>query len=98
MISPNSKVYHIWTNLYDKDGHIITKTSCKGVNKGRNELVKKDFFNIIKHQVQNYVENAGIISDGGTMKTYIQTKKGIGYFYAKRKVLADGISTTHLDI
>ena len=44
------------------------------------------------------VTNAGFIRDGTDIKTYTQTKVGLGYFYAKRKVLADGVTTTHLDI
>ena len=44
------------------------------------------------------IENAGFYRDGLETKTYTQVKKGLGYFYAKRKVLSDGVSTTHLDI
>ena len=99
MISLNSKVYHVWSLVRGKDGRFIIKTSCKGIQKKRNELVKRDFLETLQNQTtQHYVQNAGIISDGQTMKTYLQTKKGLGYFYPKRKVLADGISTTHLDI
>ena len=48
------------------------------------------------------VENAGFITkntqDGPKIETYTQSKRGLSYFYAKRKVMEDGISTTHLDI
>ena len=44
------------------------------------------------------IENAGFIIDGLQTRTYTQIKKGLNYFYCKRKVLADGISTTHLDV
>ena len=33
MICLNSKVYHCWSDKLDKNGEIITKTSCKGVQK-----------------------------------------------------------------
>ena len=45
------------------------------------------------------VENAGFIRDkAGIIQTYTQYKKGMTFFYAKRKVLPDNVSTTHLDI
>ena len=48
--------------------------------------------------IKHFIENAGFIMDGLETRTYTQVKKGLNYFYSKRKVLADGISTTHLDI
>ena len=91
MVCLNSKVYTIWAG--DKN-----KTSCKGVQQRRNELSKKDFLAVLKTQKPHSVENAGFIREDGEIKTYIQKKVGMGYFYAKRKVLSDGVSTTHLDI
>ena len=85
MLCQNSKVYHIWGT--DKEGKEITKTSCKGVQQ--------------KPRTQNpcRVENAGFLRDEqGTIKTCTQENKGFSYFYAKRKVLSDGVSTVHLDI
>ena len=90
MICLSSKVYFAWSEL-------LTKISCKGVQQGRNALTKKDFLDVLKKHIF-YAVNTGIISDGPAMKTYIQLKKGMTYFYPKRKVLADGVSTTHLDI
>ena len=77
---------------------LITKTSAKGSNKDRNNLNNNDFLNTITNKTDHLVTNAGFIRDGLTIKTYTQRKKGFGYFYAKRKVLDDGVSTTHLDI
>ena len=96
MICLNSKVYHIWGK--DKDGKVIIKTSCKGCSKKRNLFVKENFLSVLETRIPHEVKNAGFIRDGLTTKTYTQTKKGLGYFYAKRKVLSDGVSTTHLDI
>ena len=90
MICINSKVYHCW-------GHIL-KTSCKGTQKKRNELVRKDFLDLLELRKPKLVENAGFIRNNDKILTYTQTKKGLEYFYAKRKVLSDGVSTTHLDI
>ena len=98
MICLNSKVYHIWSDRY-KDGALITKTSCKGMQKKRNELIQEDFLSVLENpQKLHTVENAGFIRDGLDTRTYTQTKKGLNYLYCKRKILSDGVSTTHLDI
>ena len=43
-------------------------------------------------------ENRGIRTKGNTMYTYRQSKIGFNYFYVKRKVIADGVSTVHMDL
>ena len=96
MVCLNSKVYHIWG--HDKNGKVITKTSCKGAQQKRNEIMKSHFLNVLQTHQPEHVTNAGFIKDGSVIKTYTQKKKGLGYFYAKRKVQDDGVSTTHLDI
>ena len=79
-----------------------TKISCKGIQQRRNVLVKEQFLEVLETQKPKSFDNAGFIKNvddnGPSMLTYVQHKKGLGYFYAKRKVLADGVSTTHLDI
>ena len=92
MICINSKVYIIWND--DK-----SKTSCKGTQQSRNELLKEDFLSVVQTQQSKTIENAGFIkTKSGEINIYTQEKVGMGYFYAKRKVLSDGVSTTHLDI
>ena len=98
MIYLNSKVYHIWSDQY-KDGELITKTSCKGMQKRRNEFNRDIFLSMLTESRQEHmVENAGFIREGLETRTYTQQKRGLNYFYCKRKVLSDGINTTHLDI
>ena len=99
MICLNSKVYHCWSDRLDENGKVITKTSCKGVQKKRNELIKQDFLEMIENPSKEHtVQNAGFIREGTDILTYTQNKKGLNYFYAKRIVLEDGVSTTHLNI
>ena len=93
----NSKVFHIWN---DED----EKTSCKGIQNRRNHLLWDDFLSVIETQKAKVFTNAGSIKETDSItgqpsiKTYTQTKQGLTYFYAKRIVLSDGVSTTHLDI
>ena len=69
------------------------------MQKKRNILIKKDFLNKLQNPLsEHYVENAGFIREGLDTKTYTQKKKGLEYFYCKRIVLSDGITTSHLHI
>ncbi len=87
----NSKVYIVW-------GEKI-KCSCKGTQQKRNQLGKHLFEEVLETKEPHKVENAGFIRfKDGVIKTYTQVKTGMSYFYAKRKVLDDRVSTTHLDI
>ena len=72
--------------------------SSKGVQEKRNTLTPHDFTNTLNTQAPKIIENAGLIRDKGVIHTYTQQKQGISYFYCKRKVLLDNVSTTHLDI
>lgn len=114
MICLSSKLYHCWNRSGD------CKTSCKGVQKARNELegldaTKSDeerqernntiishFKSVLDSQKPVSIKNAGFITekgDGGpVIKTYQQTKVGMSYFYPKRIVLEDGVSTAPLAI
>ena len=94
----NSKTYIIWGAL-DKDGKPAPKCSSKGVQEKRNPLTEEDFHNIILTQQPKIVTNAGFVKDKNhVINTYTQQKQGMSFFYAKRKVLPDFVSTTHLDI
>ena len=95
----NSKVFMVWNNTKDKDGKYKTKLSCKGVQHKRNEILKKHFLSVLETKEPYIAENSGFLKDkNDNITTYTQSKTGMGYFYAKRKVLDDGVSTTHLDI
>ena len=65
--------------------------------------MREDFLSVIETQKTKQFKNAGFIETIGatgqsSIKTYPQTKQGLSYFYAKRKILSGGVSTTHLDI
>ena len=93
----NSKVYHIWG--IDSNGKFVTKTSCKGVQQKRNKLLKEHFLDVIRTQNPRLFTNAGFFKNANDeLLTYSQVKIGLSYFYAKREVLEDGVTTTHLKI
>ena len=91
----NSKTYIKWKMSDCKD----YKLSSKGVQEKRNTLTPHYFTNTLNTQAPKIIENAGLIQDKeSVIHTYRQQKQGISYFYCKRKVLPDNVSTTQLDI
>lgn len=74
------------------------KFSCKGVSKKRVKAPLTTFRNVLKTQKQAFGINMGFKLHNNQICTYRQVRNGFSYFYCKRKVLADGVSTEPLDI
>ena len=74
------------------------KFSCKGVNKKCNDINKDKYLNVLLTKQNSAGVNRGFRVVNNTMYTYEQVRDAFSYFYPKRKVLADGVSTTPLDI
>ena len=77
-----------------------SKFSCKGINKQNNEdIISKEMYVqvLTTKQSQSGVNKGFRVKDNGVY-TYTQSRTGFTYFYPKRKVLSDGVSTTYLDI
>ena len=81
----------------------VTKFSSKGLNKRaivhdeEEEPISK-YFRVMESTENLTSENRGFQVKGHSVHTYIQKKKGLAYFYPKRKVLEDGIHTEPLDL
>ena len=43
-------------------------------------------------------KNRGFVIKDGMLRTYEQERAGLSYFYSKRKVQEDGVSTTSPDV
>ena len=74
-----------------------SKRSTKGLNKRSNAIGLQQFASVLRDR--NAVEgvNTGFIKKNNALYTYSQRRAGLSYFYAKRRVLADGVSTAHLE-
>ena len=92
MISLCSKSYII----QNKQGK--QKISCKGISKKHLSDPMSSFENTLKNRTINSAKNMGFRLKNNNIFTYSQEKIGFNYFYCKRKVLGDGISTVPLDI
>ena len=74
------------------------KYSCKGINRRCNEINKDKYLNVLLNKQSSSGVNRGFRVTNNTMYTYRQVREGFSYFYPKRKVLADGVTTTPLEI
>jgi hypothetical protein len=74
------------------------KYSCKGIQHQNNNITYKRFENVLLHGAKDIAINKGFRYVDSGMKSYEQEKKGLSYAYHKRKVAANGIDTTPLDI
>ncbi len=94
MICLCSKMYCI----DNQNAENSTKLSCKGVNKRRVKNPVQLFEKVLETKQTMSACNVGFIARDNKVFTYDQTRASFTYFYPKRKVLDDGVSTTYLDI
>ena len=93
MICLNSKTYICSDNESNS-----SKYSCKGVFKKSNKIVKDMYATVLETQNSISGTNRGFRLTDGNMWTYTQTRAAFTYFYVKREVLGDGVSTKPLDL
>ena len=91
MVALNSKTYCCWS---DND----CKYSSKGVSKTTTQFCKDDFEGVLRDNKSVQGKNLGFVLRENKMFSYAQSRTGLTSLYAKRRVLDDGVSTTHLDI
>ena len=74
------------------------KSTTKGLNKRQNDIDKDAFLNVLTNRRSGSGVNRGFRVHNSSMMTYIQEKAALTYFYPKRKVLEDGLTTAPLDL
>ena len=72
--------------------------SCRGVNKKCNDINKDKYLHVLLSKQNSAGVNRSFRVVNNTMYTYTQLRDAFSYFYPKRKVLEDGVSTTSLNI
>ena len=80
----NSNTYCCW-------GTESNKASCRGISKRLNDSHKEVYLKVL--QTRRSGENRGFCVVDNKVLTYTQHRTGFSYFYPKRKVLEDGVST-----
>ncbi|KAE9049882.1 hypothetical protein PR001_g2907 [Phytophthora rubi] len=100
MVSLSSKNYI----CYLPDDSYKVKVSAKGVQQGRGRnndvLSPQGFETVVRDRITLQCTNKGfrLSKETKSIITYSQTKTALSYFYDKRRVLGDGITTVPLDI
>lgn len=91
IVALNSKTYFCWKNEDEEK-----KYSSKGLSKHTNKLSKKCYLDVLKTGKPKLGVNKGFIKKDNSTFTYSQIKTGLTYFYAKRLVHEDGVSTSNI--
>ena len=74
------------------------KSTTKGLNKRQNIIDKDAFLNVLTNRRSGGGFNRGFRVRDSSVMTYIQERAALTYFYPKRKVLEDGLTTAPLDL
>ena len=74
------------------------KYSTKGLSKRHNDIDKNTFLNVLTNRQSGGGFNRGVRVRDSSVMTYVQERAALTYFYGKRKVLADSLSTTPLEV
>ncbi|GMF19315.1 unnamed protein product [Phytophthora lilii] len=104
MVSLSSKNYicYLGDEIDKETKKPKMKLSAKGVQKSRNGdvLTPENFEAVVKNRTTFKDTNRGfrLCRETNSMITYTQMKTSLNYFYDKRRVLEDGITTAPLDI
>ena len=61
-------------------------------------ITKSDFLTVKDTKETISATNRGFLVKNNEVFTYEMRRRGLSYFYCKRKVLDDGVSTTYLDL
>jgi hypothetical protein len=93
-----------WANEPDDTDRFVNpspnnrKISCKGLNKKANEtnLTPDVFTKVLEEKLQMSGRNSGFRVLHGRMYMYKQIRRSLSYFYMKRVVQPDGVSTKPL--
>ena len=75
-----------------------TKLTCKGIVKRQNNLSLTDFQRVLNNKSTVMGENRGFRAHKGRVYTYLQKKDALTFFYPKRHVMEDGVSTEPLHL
>ena len=74
------------------------KFSCKGINKRGFSNPIDIYLRVLNSGISESATNIGFRAHQNTIFTYSQQRTGFSYFYVKRKILDDGVSTTYVDL
>ena len=95
MIALNSKTYCCWK---DDDNDTPDKLSSKGLSKITNSLRVSDYKKVLFDKTSVSGTNKGFVVKNNSMYTYSARRRALSYFYTKRRLHDDGVTTSCLNI
>lgn len=100
MMSLSSKNYICYMGDENHKQKVSAKRAQQDGNRNGSILSPDGFENVVRNRITLNATNKGFRVDklSKSTITYEQTKSGLNYYYNKRKVLLDGISTSPLDL
>ena len=94
MVALCSKTYL----CFDAEDETRNKVSTKGLSKRQNTIRKEHFMSVLQTADSVAGVNRSFRTHNGQIFTYSQTKNALSFFYGKRKVLEDSMSTEPTDM
>lgn len=86
------------SKTYSGDGGDGLKFSVKGLQRDKVKDICHTMTSILETKESHGVTNIGFRARNNTIFTYSQFRTGLGYYYCKRVVAADGCTTSPLDV
>ena len=74
------------------------KYTTKGLSKRHNTIDKDAFLEVLTNRRSGSGKNHGFLVHNSTVLTYVQERATLTYFYAKRVVHEDGVTTGPVDV
>ena len=81
-----------------KEADQSSKKASKGLSTKLNQFHFDTYLNVLQSKRSGVGINKGFVCKNHQVLTYTQKRAGLSFFYGKRKVLEDGITTTPLDL
>ena len=91
MVALSLKTYPCW-------GSAVEKTSNKELSKRTNKFTKEIYRSVLEDQLSVEGTNKSFVLKDNTMFTYSQLRTILTFLYAKKRVLAEGVSTECIDV
>lgn len=98
IVALNSKTYICSSAPVEGQHNGRTKLSSKGLSKRTNNLTLNHYKKVLRSRRHLNGVNTGFVRKRNNTVTYSQIKRGLSYFYGKRLVCSDGVTTRPLRV
>ena len=97
-VNPHKAIIADTMTLLGNSGYGKTITNVDRLSKRHNEINKDAFLDVLANRRSGSGKNRGFRVHLSSVLTYVQEREALTYFYAKRVVYEDGVSTGPVDV